>query len=117
MYKIVSKVMTNRLKVILPEIISLNQSAFMPGRMISDNVLLAHELTHFLQQKRNGGQSYAPLKLDMIKAYERGEWWFLENIMLKMGFSTRWVKLVMKCVSTVRYQIKVNNDMTGVIIP
>ena len=53
-YKLVSKVITNRLKFILPDIISANQSAFVPGRIISDNTLLAYELTHFLQRKRSG---------------------------------------------------------------
>jgi hypothetical protein len=54
-YKIASKVLSNRLKIILPDITLLNQSAFMPGRMITDNVLLAYELTHFMQTKRGGG--------------------------------------------------------------
>jgi hypothetical protein len=73
LYKIASKVISNRLKCILPEVISLNQSTFVLGRIITDNVLLAYEMTHFLQTKRGGRDSYAALKLDMRKAYDRLE--------------------------------------------
>jgi len=67
-YKINSKVIANRLKYILPEVISLNQSAFVLGRLITDNVLLAYELTRFMQNKRSGADSYAALKLDMRRS-------------------------------------------------
>ena len=67
-YKIASKVLSNRLKVILPEIISQNQSAFVFGRLITDNVLIAYEMNHFMQNKRSGEDGYAALKLDMSKA-------------------------------------------------
>ena len=52
----------------------------------------------------------------MSKAYDRVEWRFLQELMLRMGFSRRWTDLVMKCVTTVKYQIKVNGDATDIII-
>lgn len=96
-YKIAFKVLSNRLKSILPEIISPNQSAFVPGQMITDNILIAYELTHHLQNKRRVNDGYVALKLDMSKAYDRVELSFLEKMMLKLGFSSAWVELIMKC--------------------
>jgi len=94
-YKIASKVLSNRLKIILPEVISSNQSAFVPRRMVTDNVLLAYELTHFLQMKSSSRDSYAAFKLYMSKAYDRVEWSFLRRMMLKLGFSEQWVNIIM----------------------
>ena len=85
LYKIVSKVLANRLKQILPEVISPAQSAFVPGRLISDNILVAYELTHFMKQKKKGKEGHAVVKLDMSKAYGRVEWPFLQAMMAKLG--------------------------------
>uniref|UniRef100_A0A8R7QUK2 Reverse transcriptase domain-containing protein n=1 Tax=Triticum urartu TaxID=4572 RepID=A0A8R7QUK2_TRIUA len=74
-------------------------------------------MTHFLQRKRGGRVSYVAIKLDMSKAYDRVEWKFLQGIMLKLGFNRSWVQLMMNCVTTVKYQIKVNGDVTKMIIP
>jgi len=84
-YKLVTKVLSNRLKPWLPAIISPNQSAFTPGRLITDNILIAYEVFHAMHRDYRVGGAMA-LKLDMAKAYDRVEWEFLRRVMLRMGF-------------------------------
>jgi len=100
-YKVISKMLAARLRGILPEIIGPTQSAFVHGRLITDNVLVAYECFHAIKKRRQGKKGLCAVKLDMHKAYNRVECGFLE-IMLKMGFDQSWVKLIMTCVSLVR---------------
>jgi hypothetical protein len=117
LYKLVSKVLANHLKLILLEVISPNQSAFVPGCLITDNVMVAYEISHYMQNKRSGKEGFAAVKADMSKAYDHVEWAFLDAMVEKMGFDRRWVDLIMKCVSTVCYQIKLNGEVTKQFYP
>ena len=72
-YNIIAKVLVNRLKLVLSHVVSEFQSAFLSGRLISDNVLVAFETLHYLKRKRQGKSGYMALKLDMSKAYDRVE--------------------------------------------
>jgi hypothetical protein len=116
-YKIIAKVLANRLKMVLPSIISPNQSAFLSGRLITDNILAAYETMHSMHTKMWSKVGFMGIKLDMSKAYDRVEWGFLEAEMTKLGFAIGWIKLVMECSTTVRYSIVVNGRPVGNIVP
>ena len=72
-YKIISKVMANRLKQILPQLIAPTQSAFVPGRLITNNVLVAYETMHAMHCRKIGKKGSLAMKLDISKAYNRVE--------------------------------------------
>ena len=116
-YKIISKVIANRLKPLLNSIISETQSAFIADRLITDNILIAFESLHHMKNSCTGKKGFMAMKLDMSKAYDRVEWVFLEKILLKMGFLLAWVALIMECITTVSYSILVNGEPKGLIVP
>ena len=73
-YKLIAKVMANRLKKFLAQSVPNSQSAFLLGRLIFDNILVAFKTLHYLKRKTTGKLGYMALKLDMSKAYNQVKW-------------------------------------------
>ena len=116
-YKIISKILCNRLKVVLPTLVSDTQGAFFSGRLISDNIIIAHEMVHSLRTNDRVAEDFMAIKTDMSKAYDRVEWCFLETLLERFGFDRVWVRWIIACVSSVSYLVLLNGASHGFIKP
>ena len=114
---VVYKIMSKCLKPLLHHLISDQQSAFIPGRLITDFILVAYETPHCLIKNKTENNVTMAVKLDMSKAYDRVEWDFLEGVMRRMDFPMHWINLVMRCVTTVSFNVCVNAILVGPIVP
>lgn len=116
-YKIIAKLLAKRLQPVLHTCISANQSAFVPQRAISDNVLITHETLHYLKTSEAKKKCFMAVKTDMSKAYDRLEWDFIKAAMERMGFHSQWIQWIMQCIITVSYSYLLNGQALGSVIP
>eukprot|EP00253_Pinus_taeda_P021995 PITA_21995 len=103
--EVISKVIANRLKLLLPQLISLEQSGYVEGRQILDGIILTHEIIHSLKQTRKPGMI---LKLDLSKAFDKLSWTYIQKILNAFGFSHMWVRWIMGLLSSSFFSILVN---------
>ncbi|PWA65154.1 hypothetical protein CTI12_AA306500 [Artemisia annua] len=116
-YRVISKIMANRLKPYMHKIVSPQQYAFIPGRLIQDCMIVANEAFHYIRNKKKGDHKVMALKLDLNKAFDRVEWDFLIATLRKLGFGDAWCKWVLACISSYEMDLMINGDSIGTIKP
>ncbi|RVX21859.1 Transposon TX1 uncharacterized 149 kDa protein [Vitis vinifera] len=110
LYKIITKLLSGRLRGVLHETIHFTQGAFVQGRKILDAVLIANEM---VDEKRQSGEKGIVFKINFEKAYDHLSWDFLDHVLEKKGFSPRWKKWIRGCLSTISFAILVNGNAKG----
>ncbi|KAH9666870.1 reverse transcriptase domain-containing protein [Citrus sinensis] len=110
-YKTVTKIIANRLQVFLPDLIGPQQTSFVPGRHITENIVIAQEVIHTMK-KNVGGKRMMAVKVDLEKAYNRLSWRFVQETLQEVGLPERFIHLIMECLSTAQMNVLWNGEMT-----
>lgn len=108
-----SKVIVNRMKKALGEVVDENQSAFLSERQITDNIIVGFECMHWIKNRKSKKSGYAALKLDMSKAYDRVEWGYVRDDDEKDEVPDNLISLIMRYITTVTFSMVVN----GRVVP
>ena len=111
LYKVITKLLANRLQLVLPTIINPSQAAFIKGRSIQSNILLANDLTRNLHSKHRGNR--VCLKADLHKAFDSISWNFLFFLMHHMGFPPIWIDWIKTSLETAKFSILLNGCPEG----
>ncbi|GKV49682.1 hypothetical protein SLEP1_g56420 [Rubroshorea leprosula] len=109
MYKLLAKVLANRLKDVMPGIISETQSAFVGGRQLVDSVLVLNEVVDEVRKRK---QPAFVFKADFQKAYDCVNWSFLDWMLGAFGFGDKWRGWILECLSTAKVSVLVNGSPT-----
>ncbi|XP_031737043.1 uncharacterized protein LOC116402131 [Cucumis sativus] len=110
-YKCISRILADRLCEWLPSFVSGNQSAFIPGRSIIDNILLCQELVGGYHLHR--GNPRCTIKVDLQKAYDSVNWDFLFGLLIAIGMAIRFVSWVRACGTSLMFSILINGSLEG----
>ncbi|RVW30949.1 LINE-1 reverse transcriptase-like [Vitis vinifera] len=110
LYKLLAKVLANRLKKVVGKVVSTSQNAFVRGRQILDASLIANEVIDTWQKRKEKGLI---CKLDIEKAYASINWKFLLKVLQKMGFGSKWVGWMWSCLSSAKFSVLVNGVPAG----
>ena len=111
LYKVVLKLLANRLKKLLPRMIQENQSAFVQGRLLMENVLLASELVK--DYHKDTVSPRCVLKIDISKAFDSVQWSFVLGSLRALGFPEKYIHWIELCITSPSFSVQVNGDLAG----
>ena len=115
-YKAITKVLVNRLKPYLSDVVHPLQASFVPGRKASDNVILVQEIIHSMNISRSKIGTMT-IKIDLEKAYDRLEWSFIRLTLQHFNLPLWWIELIMSCISSSHLSVLVNGEKTESFAP
>ncbi|KAG7533510.1 Reverse transcriptase zinc-binding domain [Arabidopsis thaliana x Arabidopsis arenosa] len=110
-YKVISKIIANRLKELLPKFIATNQSAFVKDRLLMENILLATEVVK--DYHKDTISPRCAMKIDISKAFDSVQWDFLLNVLEAMNFPAKFIHWIKLCISTASFSVQVNGELAG----
>lgn len=110
-YKVITKIMTGRLRPVLQDIIGENQGAFLDKRLIQENIWIMHDLVK--NYKSKGGSPRCAIKIDIMKAYDTVRWGFLIRAMKTMRFPIKFIEWTWQCISSAHFSVCVNGELVG----
>ncbi|KAJ4802650.1 RNA-directed DNA polymerase (reverse transcriptase)-related family protein [Rhynchospora pubera] len=115
-YKVISKLLSARMRCLMSRLVGCNQCAFVPGRVISDNILLLREIMHSFAKSTFREQAFC-FKCDLSKAFDRMEWHFVVRVLQLYGFPPIFVSWIMSCVTSASFALVINGAADGFITP
>lgn len=110
-YKVISKILANRMKGLLPLFISLNQSAFVKDRLLMENVLLALELVK--NYHNDSITERCAMKIDVSKAFDSVQWSFLLTVLAALNFPEKFITWIKKCIELASFSVQINGELAG----
>ena len=115
-YKIITKIIVGRLRPYLDKLISPCQAAFVPRRKGVDNTIIVQELIHTMGKTKGRG-GYMALKIDLEKAYDKLEWSFIKDMLIRFNLPRKLIDLIMSCISSVSTSLLFNGGALEPFLP